>query len=332
MNFNGALSTVVNTTAGAYSLVSSKASAAGSGIVRVEQPGTSLCAPATPVQLSYTVNPASTSIRPTNPPASGTQVYGSTNPTLTYTLQGIQPGDQVHLAVVSGVTASTPVGSYTATVALVGQSAANYTLTTTTLPFTVTPAPLTLAAADAYQLVGATPGPFTYQFIGLQNGDSASVVSGTPTLTTTATASSGAGTYAITPTIGTLSAANYSFAGLIPGELNIFAPINLGYANVGSVAVQNLTFPAGSFIPAATAEMLTGGNPTGVFGAGLYHCTAGSPGACTRISRSRRQLRAYLPVPSSSSTRPLPPSCWSPFLSSVQALHLRLRSPAERNQ
>ena len=180
MNFSGSLSKIVNTTAGSLSLVLPNASGAGSGIVEVDQPGTSLYAPATPVQLSYTVNPESISIRQFTPTPSGTQVYGSSNSTLTYILQGVQLGDQLHLAVVSGVSSSSPVGSYTATVALVGQAAANYTLTNPTLPFTVTPAPLTLVAADAYQLVGATPGPFTYQFSGLQNGDPQSVVTGAP--------------------------------------------------------------------------------------------------------------------------------------------------------
>ncbi len=284
MNFSGSLSKIVNTTAGSLSLVLPNASGAGSGVVEVDQPGTSLYAPATPVQLSYTVNPESISIRQFTPTPSGThRVYGSSNSTLTYILQGVQLGDQLHLAVVSkGVSSSSPVGSYKATVALVGQAAANYTLTNPTLPFTVTPAPLTLVAADAYQLVGATPGPIHLsiqrpaEWRCSKRGDGRAHFR-----RQTATATSGAGTYAITPGVGTLSAANYSFPNLIPGELNIFAPINLGYAGAGSTGFGTFSFPTGSLIPAAATEMLTGGNTTGAFGAQLFQCTAGSPGSCS---------------------------------------------------
>src|SRR5207253_2857349 len=47
---------------------------------------------------------------------------------------------------------------------------------------------------------------------GFVNGDTAAVVSGAAALTTTATASSGVGSYAITASQGSLSAANYTFA------------------------------------------------------------------------------------------------------------------------
>lgn len=58
---------------------------------------------------------------------------------------------------------------------------------------------------------------FTYRITGFINNDTASVVSGAPAITTTANLvngkiTSGAGDYQITPTLGTLAAANYSFS------------------------------------------------------------------------------------------------------------------------
>ena len=51
----------------------------------------------------------------------------------------------------------------------------------------------------------------TYTLTGFVNGQSSSVVSGAPALSTTATAASTPGHYPITLSVGTLSAQNYSF-------------------------------------------------------------------------------------------------------------------------
>ena len=60
---------------------------------------------------------------------------------------------------------------------------------------------------------------FTYTITGFVNGDTAAAISGTPTLTTTATASSPVGSYAISVSAGTLSASNYTFPNLVAGTL-----------------------------------------------------------------------------------------------------------------
>ena len=56
---------------------------------------------------------------------------------------------------------------------------------------------------------------------GFVNGDSASVVTGVPMLTTTATGTSPVGAYTITAAQGTLVAANYNFV-FVNGVLDIF--------------------------------------------------------------------------------------------------------------
>lgn len=92
----------------------------------------------------------------------------------------------------------------------------SYNLSTTVSGFnatatvTVTKAPLTLTPAS-FSRAFDTPNPtLIYSYVGLVNGDSASVVTGMPTITTTATRTSPAGTYPITASAAGLSAANYT--------------------------------------------------------------------------------------------------------------------------
>jgi hypothetical protein len=85
----------------------------------------------------------------------------------------------------------------------------------------VNKAPLTVTANNASMAVGAALPAFTATYSGFVNGDGAGVVSGSPSFTTTATSSSPAGTYPITPALGTLTAANYSFTTFVNGTLSI---------------------------------------------------------------------------------------------------------------
>jgi hypothetical protein len=82
-------------------------------------------------------------------------------------------------------------------------------------------AALTVRANDAERPFGSSALPCTVTFVGLVNGNPPSVVSGSPTCTTTATASSPNGTYPLTPSLGTLSAANYTFGPFVNGTLTI---------------------------------------------------------------------------------------------------------------
>ncbi|GGA79984.1 hypothetical protein GCM10011507_34060 [Edaphobacter acidisoli] len=77
--------------------------------------------------------------------------------------------------------------------------------------FTVAPAVLTLAAQNTSMLYGSPVPALTANITGYVNGDTSSVVSGSPALSTTATSTSPLGTYPITVSQGTLAAANYTF-------------------------------------------------------------------------------------------------------------------------
>ncbi|MBV8078966.1 MAG: Ig-like domain repeat protein [Actinobacteria bacterium] len=81
-------------------------------------------------------------------------------------------------------------------------------------------ATLTVTANDATRLFGKPNPPLTATITGFLLGDSASVVNGSPSCTTTAAVTSPSGFYPITCGNGTLSAANYTFT-FVPGTLTV---------------------------------------------------------------------------------------------------------------
>ena len=100
-------------------------------------------------------------------------------------------------------------------------ASANFSLTNTAI--TVSKSVLTVTANNASKVAGAPLPTFTATITGFVNGDTLAVVSGAPSLTTTATASSPAGNYPIIAALGTLSAVNYTFT-FVNGTLTVTAP------------------------------------------------------------------------------------------------------------
>jgi hypothetical protein len=153
------------------------------------------------------------------------RVYGTPNPTFTARIMGFVNGD--HATVVQGSptlastsTATSGVGRYSITAGPGSLRSANYTFAVMDGTLAVTPATLTVTANDQIRTYGDANPPFTDTVSGFVNGDTPTVVNGNADLSTTATATSGAGTYTITVGPGTLSAANYTFA-LVDGTLTI---------------------------------------------------------------------------------------------------------------
>src|SRR5262249_37569811 len=97
---------------------------------------------------------------------------------------------------------------------------ANHNAGTGNGSFVIEKATLTVTAQNASRAYGATNPAFSALLTGFVSGDTQSVVSGTPTLSTTATQTSTVGTSPITATAGTLSAANYTFS-FVPGTLTV---------------------------------------------------------------------------------------------------------------
>jgi hypothetical protein len=100
----------------------------------------------------------------------------------------------------------------------------------------VAPAPLTITANDASKVYGAPLPALTASYNGFVNGDTSLVLSGSPSLTTTATASSAPATYSIVTGPGTLAAADYSFT-FVNGTLTVTAaPLSATGVNINATA------------------------------------------------------------------------------------------------
>ncbi len=137
--------------------------------------------------------------------ASTTSVFGAAVPTPACTVSGILPADQatVTYSCSTPATSASFVGTYPITVTFAGGNYQNYGFptvynagTTTPAVETVTPAPLTVAVANATTFYGAKPLTYTYTATGLVNGD-------TPVVTFTPAQSQGlvVGTYQIVPSV-----------------------------------------------------------------------------------------------------------------------------------
>lgn len=151
---------------------------------------------------------------------SKSKVYGADDPAFTFDVDGLV-GD-AQLTTVPTCAATDPhtnVGDYTITCS--GADAGpNHTIAYEAGTLTVTPALLTVTAEDKTKVQGNPLPTFTATITGYVNGDDSGDISGAPALGTSATATSPAGTYPITASLGTLSAANYNFA-FVPGILTV---------------------------------------------------------------------------------------------------------------
>lgn len=240
------------------------------------------------------------------------KVYGSANPTLTPTYSGFVLGEMD--SVVSGLTLSTMattasgVGTYAITAG--GASAANYSISYVAGVLTVTPAPLTITAADKTKVYGSANPTLTASYAGLVAGDTEAAVIGL-TLNTTATTTSGVGTYAITA-LGA-SAANYSIsymAGLLtvkPAPLTITAS---DQAVVYGDPLPTLTVAYAGPLPWDTPAVVTGlvisttaaaGSPPGT-----YAITAAGASAANYTVAYQSGTLTISPAPAAPAASPTP--------------------------
>lgn len=177
------------------------------------------------------------------------RLYGASNPSFSATPTGLLNGDSLtqavpNLALSTSATGSSGVGGYAITGSGTGS---NYALSFTPGTLSVAPAPLLVTAGAASRTYGEANPQFTFGTTGLVNGDTDSVVSGL-SYGTVATATSGIGDYAVTPSGG--SAANYTLS-YAPGTLSI------GRANL-DVTIADLLHPYGRANPAYSLGALTG--------------------------------------------------------------------------
>ncbi len=220
---------------------------AGSVTVQANQSGNSQWQAAPPVNDTFTVNPAVLTVTANN----ASMTYGGTLPTFTASYSGFVNGDGQ--GVLSGApsltttaTSSSPVGNYTITAAQGTLSAQNYTFAFVNGTLNINPAVLTVTANNASMTYGGALPTFTASYTGFVNGDGQGVLSGAPSLTTTATSSSPVGNYPITAARGTLSAQNYTFA-FANGTLTINPAVL-------TVTANNALMTYGGMLPTLTAS------------------------------------------------------------------------------
>lgn len=175
------------------------------------------------------------------------RIYGSTNPTLTGTVTGIQNGDSI--TAVYGTTADTnsAVGTYPIVPTLSGARLTNYAVLGTNGTLTITPASLSVTADNKARLYGTTNPVFTGIIAGIQNNDAITASYGSP-----ADFSSPIGSYPITPTLTGAALGNYLVT-TNNGTLTVTAAPLLvkaddqarGYGQTNSVTVSYIGFGIG---------------------------------------------------------------------------------------
>ena len=121
----------------------------------------------------------------------------------------------------AGAAASPPTYAIVASAAT-GSGLSNYTITYHDGTLTVDKAVLTVTADDKSKQYSDPLPTFTASHSGFKNGENllTSGVTGSPSLTTTATAISAPGPYTITAALGTLASTNYTFS-FVPGTLTV---------------------------------------------------------------------------------------------------------------
>jgi hypothetical protein len=236
--------------------------------------------------------------------------YGNANPTFTAAFAGFKNSETLATSDVTGTPSlttsagpSSPVGGspYAIVAALGTLNAGNYGFGFANGSLTVTKATLTVTANDASREYGEANPTFSAAFAGFKNSEmlATSGVSGSPSLTTAATASSpvGGSPYAIVAALGTLDAGNYVFsfangnltvtkatltvtandASREYGEANpAFSPAFAGFKNSETLATSGVS-GSPSLTTAATASSPVGGSPYAIVAA-LGTLTAGNYG------------------------------------------------------
>jgi hypothetical protein len=221
--------------------------------------------------------------------SSATKTYGGAAPVITPSYVGFVLGETAAVLTMTptcqGGTATTPAGTHATTCS--GAAAANYSFSSVNGTLTVAQAPLTVTADGKTRAYGSANPPLTFTATGFVNGEGVSVLTGAPTLATTATTSSNVGSYPITIAKGTLASGNYAFT-FVGGSLAVTRATTTLVAAPAVIKLSTVTLTLGKV--SARLTYGPGGTPavgqTVVFSAGTTAlCTAvtgaGGTATCT---------------------------------------------------
>jgi hypothetical protein len=219
------------------------------------------------VNGSLTVTPASLTVIADN----NTKVYGAALPALTASYSGFVNGDTAaNLATAPSLsttaTAASPVGTYAITAA--GAADPDYTISYVIGTLSITPATLTVTADNQTKTYGAVLPALTVSYSGFVNGDTATALSGSPSVSTTATAGSAPGTYPIVVGPGSLADANYQFT-FVNGTLTVTpAPLSAAAVNFTATAGAPYMGAVATFVNADPFGSITSYNASIAWGDG----------------------------------------------------------------
>ncbi len=149
--------------------------------------------------------------------------YGSSNPELTFTATGFNPGDSIQdldtqPIIQTVANASSPVGQYE--ISISGAADSEYAVVHQNGTLTVSLATLTITADDKSKEVGEPNPELTASYEGFVLGEGPAVLDTAPILVTSASESSGVGSYEIS--VSGAIAENYSM-NFVPGQLTVVA-------------------------------------------------------------------------------------------------------------
>jgi hypothetical protein len=313
---NGTLAsyTVTNPTAGVHTYTASyvgdstyPATLLGANIVGSETQQVQVTVNAGPAaQLVFTTAPASSPVYGTSPGTVAVQVQdaagdASTSSTaaVTLTVTGPNGYSGTYTANAASGTATFSALANPPSVGVYTYTAASSGLTTATANETVSAATLTVAAQAAQRVFDVVNPAFVYGITGFVNGDSSSVVSGAPLLSTMALRNSTAGVgYPVSVAQNTLSAANYNFMTLGSTlTVNGGAQQLIRFAllpNLASGGSYQLTASASSGLPvtySVSGPATVNGSTLTVTGPGAVTVTASQAGnvdyaAATSVAQS----------------------------------------------
>ncbi|TAG54287.1 MAG: T9SS C-terminal target domain-containing protein [Cytophagales bacterium] len=215
---------------------------AGIVTITANQIGDNTYSPAEPMYMTVTITKANLTITADN----FSKVYGTKNPNLTGTTLGLVSGDESAISYSTLATSMSGVGIYIINPLFNGSKANNYNTTLIAGALTITQANLTITS-DSFSKVYGTENPmFTGSTLGMVNND---VI--TPSFSTSATSTTGIGSYAI---MATATGANINNYELLITNSTL------------TITQANLTVSAGNLLVATDANIVYVSTVTGLLG------------------------------------------------------------------
>jgi 6-phosphogluconolactonase (cycloisomerase 2 family) len=218
---------------------------------------------------TLTVNPAPLTVIAANT----SMVYGDPIPALTGSITGIKNGENITASYSTTATSASSVGTYSIVPAVSDNGTgvlANYAVTINNGTLTITPAPLTVTAANVSMFYGDPVPALSGAITGIKNGD---II--TATYSTTATSTSAPGTYPIVPAVaaaagvlsnytvtinnGTLTVNAAPLAVTASNASRLYGDLNPGFTGT-ITGLKN-----GDVITATFASAATPASPVGIY-------------------------------------------------------------------